>query len=185
MDISPDDAAQALSDIASARGRSRVLAGYSVAGPILVIWGIIWLAAYTAMGILPAVQWGLVWVPGDAIGIVATILLSRRANRQAGIKGTTWRLLGLMALVVVFSAGLFAMVRTSDINVYFAFPGLLTGTIYTALGLWRMTRYLWVGIAVIAASLIGFFAFAAILPYWMAVVVGGGLIVSGLLFRRP
>jgi hypothetical protein len=165
MTISRDDAAQALSDIASAQGRSHALAGYSAAGPILIVWGVVWLLGYAAMGVVPTAQWGLVWAPADLIGIVATILLSQRANRQAGVKGTTWRIIGGMVLIAVFCGALFSMVRTSDLHVYLAFPGLLTGTIYATIGLWRMTRYLWVGAAVIAASLLGFFAFPAILPY--------------------
>ncbi len=184
MDISRDDAAQALSDIASTQNRSHALAGYSMAGPILILWGVIWAAAYTAMGVLPVDQWWFVWLPGDVIGIAASIALSSRAGKKGAGKGLTWRVIGGMALIAVFCGALFAMVHPSDMNIYMAFPGLLTGTIYAALGLMRMTRYLWVGLVVIAASLVGFFAFPAILPYWMAVTGGGGLIVSGLLFRR-
>jgi hypothetical protein len=184
MDISPDDAAQALSDIASARGRSQLLAGYHIAGPILILWGVVWAVAYTGMGVLPVDEWGYVWGPADLVGILGTILLSRRP-RGPGAAGATWRVIGGMVLAAVFCAGLFSMIRSSDVNVYMAIPGLITGTIYAALGLWRMTRYLWVGALVIAASLVGFFVFPAILPFWMAATGGGGLIVSGLLFRRP
>ena len=183
MDISRDDAAQALSDIASAQGRSHTLAGYHIAGPILIVWGVIWLVGYTAMGRLPAALWGPLWMAGDTIGVVATLVLSRRAKGM-GRGGSAWRIIGGMVLAVAFCLGLFAMVRTRDLNVYLAFPGLLTGATYAALGLWRMTRYLWLGAIVMAASLVGFFAFPTILPYWMAVAGGGGLIVSGLLFRR-
>ena len=184
MDISRDDAAQALSDIASTQSRSYALTGYNMAGPILVLWGMIWAAAYTAMGLLPMAHWWFVWLPGDVIGILASILLSRRAGKRGAGKGLTWRIIGGMVLIAVFCTALFAMVHPRDVNVYMAFPGLLTGAIYAALGLMRMTRYLWVGAAVIIASLVGFFAFPTILPYWMAVTGGGGLIVSGLLFWR-
>lgn len=186
MDISRDDAAQALSDIASAQGRSHLLAGYHIAGPILILWGVIWAVAYTGMGVLPATEWGYVWGPADLVGILGTILLSRRPKRQgAAGAGTTWRVIGGMVLAAVFCAGLFSMIRSNDMNVYMAVPGLITGSIYAALGLGRMTRYLWVGTLVIAASLVGFFEFPSILPFWMAATGGGGLIVGGLLFRRP
>ena len=184
MDISRDDAAQALSDITSTQNRSHALAAYNIAGPILILWGVIWLLGYTAMGLLPPERWGLVWAPADVIGIIATLVFSSRVGKKGGIKGMSWRVIGGMVLVMVFCSALFAMVHPSDLNIYLAFPGLLTGTIYTALGLWRMTRYLWIGVAVIAASMVGFFAFPAILPYWMAVTGGGGLILAGLLFRR-
>ena len=184
MAITRDDAAQALSDIASTQSRSHALAGYNMAGPILILWGVIWAAAYTAMGLLPMDHWWFAWLPGDVIGIIASILLSSRAAKKGAGRGLTWRVIGGMVLIVIFCCALFAMVHPSDVNIYMAFPGLLTGTIYAALGLMRMTRYLWVGAAVIVASLVGFFEFSSILPYWMAVTGGGGLIVSGLLFRR-
>jgi len=184
MDISRDDAAQALSDIASTQSRSHALAGYHMASPILIIWGVVWLAAYTAMGLLPVTQWWWVWLPGDIIGILATLWLTSRAAKKTGTKGHNGRTLGFMVLILVVCAGVFAMVRTQDLNVYMAFPGLLTGAVYAAIGLTRMSRYMWLGAAVIAASLLGFFAFPTILPYWMAVAGGGGLIVGGLLFRR-
>ena len=187
MDISRDDAAQALSDIASARGRSHLLAGYHIAGPILILWGVVWAVAYTGMGVLPTNEWAYVWAPADLVGMLGTILLSRRPKKGQGAAGagTTWRVIGGMALASVFCIGLFSMIRSNDVNVYLAVPGLITGTIYGALGLWRMTRYLWVGVLVIAASLLGFFEFPSILPFWMAATAGGGLIVAGLLFRRP
>ncbi len=184
MTISRDDAAQALSDIASAQNRSYALAGYSMASPILIIWGLIWMAAYTAMGLMPVAQWGLVWLPADIIGILATLVLTGRATKKVGAKGQGWRIIGFMVLILVTCSGLFAMIRTQDLNVYMAFPGLLAGAIYATIGLSRMPRYLWLGAAVIAASLVGFFVFPSILPYWMAVAGGGGLIVGGLLFRR-
>jgi len=186
MDISRDDAAQALSDIASARGRSHLLAGYNIAGPILILWGVVWAVAYSGMGLLPVNEWAYVWGPADLVGIVGTILMSRRPKGQgAAGAGDTWRIMGGMVLAGVFCAGLFSMIQSSNVNVYMAIPGLITGTIYAAIGLWRMTRYLWVGALVIAASLIGFFAFPSILPFWMAATGGGGVIVAGLLFRRP
>jgi len=189
MDISRDDAAQALSDIASAQGRSRTLAAYGIAGPILIVWGVVWLVAYTGMGLSSPNLWVYIWLPADIVGALATIVLSQRGARGGGTKpgiiGMGWRIVAGMVMAAVFCVGLFSMVRSQDLNVYMAVPGLLTGAIYSVLGLGRMTRYLWLGIAVTAASLIGFFAFPAILPYWMAVTGGGGLIVGGLLFRRP
>jgi hypothetical protein len=183
MDISRDDAAQALSDIASARGRSHLLAGYDAAGPILILWGVIWVVVYTGMGILPPQQWAYLWIPGDIIGMVVTLLMIRRPKSPVGA-GPIWRVFGGMTLASIFCVALFAMIRVTDVKVYMAVPGLISGTIYAAMGLWRMMRYLWVGIVVIAASLIGFFAFPSILPFWMAATGGGGLIVAGLLFRR-
>jgi hypothetical protein len=187
MNISKDDAAKALSEIATTQGRSYTLTGYRIAGPILIVWGVIWILCYAAMGVLHPSQWNYVWIPADLSGIVATLMLSRAGKAQDGAKSGTktgWRVFGYVVLVGVFCSAIFSMFRPSDPHVYMAFPGLATGMIYAAIGIWRMTRYIWVGAIVIAASLIGFFYFPSILAFWMAVTGGGGLIVTGLLFRR-
>ncbi|HVZ29789.1 MAG TPA: hypothetical protein VG839_05310 [Asticcacaulis sp.] len=187
MNITKDEAARALSEIAQAEGRSHALFGYRIAGPIFVVWGVIWVICYAAMAVVPPQKWGLVWLPADIIGFAATIAIAGRGKRQAAINGDRgfgWRLLGSVALIMMFSAGLFLMVHPTDRNIYLAFPALLTGTIYAAVGLWIWMRFLWVGMAVIGFTLIGFFFFPAYLAYWLAATGGGGLIVGGLLVRR-
>jgi hypothetical protein len=86
MGISRTEAASALTDIERTTGRSRELKGYQIAGPILMVWGVVWAIGYSAMGLLPVERWGLVWLPLDVAGMAATILLSRRprVNGQAG-----------------------------------------------------------------------------------------------------
>lgn len=187
MNISKDDAARALSEIAHTQGRSNALTGYRIAGPILILWGVIWMVCYAAMGVLHPPQWTYVWLPADVIGIIATLIMSRSGKAAAGAPTEAkwgWRVVAYIALGTIACSGIFLMFRPSDAHVYMAFPGLVTGLIYAAIGIWRMPRYIWVGAVVIAASLIGFFYFPSILAFWMAVTGGGGLIVSGLLFRR-
>ena len=186
MDISRDDAARALSDIAQTEGRSYALQGYRISGPILMVWGVIWLVCYVAMGVLPQGQWGLAWIPADIIGIIASIVMGRRARKpgRAGDAGTGWRIGGFALLICIFSSAIFAMFRPTDANVYMAFPGVLAGTIYATIGLWRMTRFLWIGAAMIAFSLVGYFFFPEHLAFWMAATGGGGLIIGGLLVGR-
>jgi hypothetical protein len=58
MGISKTEAASALTDIESTAGRSRLLKGYQIAGPILMVWGVVWALGYTAMGVLPPERWG-------------------------------------------------------------------------------------------------------------------------------
>lgn len=184
MNISRDDAAQALSDIARTEGRSRDLLGYRVAGPILMVWGVIWMICYAAMGILKPAQWGMVWIPADIVGITASIIMGYRARCRPATAMSWWRILGFGLLIATFSAAVFSMFYPAGMNAYMAFPGLLTGTIYASIGLVRMTRFLWVGLVVIAFTLTGYFLFPTYLAYWMAVTGGGGLIISGILLRR-
>ncbi|HTN40351.1 MAG TPA: hypothetical protein VLZ84_04315 [Asticcacaulis sp.] len=185
MNISRDDAAKALSEIARTEGRGRELTGYRIAGPILMVWGVIWIIGYAAMGYLPMSQWGAVWIPADVIGIIASIFMGYRARCAPGagaIRG--WRTLGYALLITVFCGGTFAVLQPADVNGYIAFPGLLTGGIYAAIGLARMPRFMWVGATVITFTLMGFYLMPAHLAYWMAATGGGGLLVSGYLLRR-
>lgn len=185
MNISRDDAAKALSDIARTQARSRELFSYRRAGPILMVWAIIWIICFTAMGFLPASLWGAVWIPGNIVGIIASISMGYRRPcppDEVAING--WRALGFAALIAVFSGGVFAVFHPVAANAYMAFPGLLTGAIYVAIGLASMPRFVWVGTAVMGLTLIGYFVVPQYLAFWMAATGGGGLLISGLLLRR-
>ena len=68
MGISRSEAASALTDIDSTAGRSRLLKSYHVAGPILMLWGVIWTIGYSGMGLLPVERWNMIWLPLDVAG---------------------------------------------------------------------------------------------------------------------
>jgi hypothetical protein len=183
MSISRTEAEEALSEIERTAGRSQVLRGYRVGGPILMLWGAIWVVGYVAMGLLPNQKWGLVWLPLDIIGLALTIMMSAKA--PGGVKSADrWRRLAGIAAIVAFVGAVFAVFQATSPGPYLAFPGLLVGVIYAMVGVLRtMPRYLWIGAAVFVATLVGFFGFPMWLAYWMAATGGGGLIVGGLWLR--
>jgi len=182
--ISRTEAASALTDIESTAGRSRLLKGYHVAGPILMVWGVVWALGYSAMGLLPAEQWSLAWLPLDVIGVVASILLGRRgkSGSRAGA-GQIWKMWAVALTIMVFVAATFAVFKPTSTDAFIVFPGMIAGLVYTGFGIVAAPRYLWIGGAVFVASLIGYFFFQPWLAFWMAAVGGGGLFVSGLWLR--
>ena len=183
MGISKTEAASALTDIERTAGRSRELKGYQIAGPILMVWGVVWVLGYAAMGLLPAERWGMVWMPLDTVGVAATILLSRRP-RTAGKAGAGWRIsVGVLAIMAFFVAT-YAVFRPTSVEPAIVYPGLVTGLVYTGVGVAYMPRFLWIGVGVFVASLVGYFLFQPWLAFWMAVVGGGGLLLGGLWLRR-
>ena len=187
MGISKTEAASALADIESTTGRGRLLKTYQVGGPILMIWGVVWAAGYTAMGVLPPERWGLAWLVLDVIGIVATVLLSRRARGIAlgGAKaGQGWKTVAGVLTILVFIAATFTVFRPTSLDPAMVFPGLVAGLVYSGVGIAFAPRYLWIGASVFAATLIGWFFFQPWLAFWMAAVGGGGLFVGGLWLRR-
>lgn len=183
MGISRSEAASALTDIESAAGRSRLLKGYHYAAPILMVWGLVWAAGYTGMGLLAPDRWGLVWLVLDVIGVVSTILLVRRGKGQAKA-GKTWKILAAIFVILIFYGGTFALFRPDSTDPAIAYPGLVTGLVYAGVGIAFAPRYLWIGAALFAASLVGFFFFQPWLAFWMAMAGGGSLFVSGLWLRR-
>ena len=183
MVISRDEAEAALSEIERTTFRGEALRSYRFAGPILMLWGVIWAIGYVAMGLLPVRQWGFIWLPLDFVGVAATILMSRKA--PGGVKGAGgWRALAVILMVGAFSGAVYVVFQPTSPGPFLAFPGLLAGMIYGVFGIWRMTRYIWIGAAVFAATLIGFFCFPVGLAFWMAAAGGGGLILAGLWLRR-
>jgi hypothetical protein len=183
MGISRTEAASALTDIESTAGRSRLLKAYHVSGPILMTWGVIWALGYSAMGLLPPAQWGLVWLVLDVIGIVATILLAR-AGKSGAKAGQGWKIGASVVTIMAFMTATYAVFQPTSVDPAIVYPGLMTGLVYAGVGIAFAPRYLWIGAAVFAASLVGYFFFHPWLAFWMAAVGGGGLLVSGLWLRR-
>ena len=186
MGISRTEAASALTDIESTTGRSHQMRGYRIAGPILMIWGLIWIAGYLTLALAPPGHASLVWLPLDVLGVAATILLARRGKSGQGAapRGVGWRS-GVGALaVMIFAAVTFSLFRPVSPGVILVYPGVLCGLIYVTLGIWRMPRFVWIGLAVAGASLAGYVLFAPWLAFWMAGVGGGGLLLGGLWLRR-
>jgi len=182
MSISRTEAAEALSEIERTAGRSQELRGYRIGGPILMLWGVIWIVGYVAMGLLPPQQWGWVWLPLDLIGLAGTIVMSARA--RGGAKSADgWRNLAGFLAIGAFAGAVLAIFQSPSPGPYLAFPGLLVGLIYGVIGIWRMTRYAWIGAAVFVATLVGFFCFPMWLAFWMAATGGGALILGGLWLR--
>ncbi|CAN5421944.1 hypothetical protein BH10PSE3_BH10PSE3_18530 [soil metagenome] len=182
MGISKTEAASALTDIESMAGRSRLFRGYHVAGPILMVWGVIWALGYSGMGLLPSEQWGLIWLPLDAIGIVASIVLGRRGKGRAGA-APAWKMWAGALTIVAFMTATYAVFQPTSTDTLIVFPGMIAGLIYAGFGIVSAPRYLWIGTAVFIASLVGFYFFQPYLAFWMAAAGGGGLFVSGLWLR--
>jgi hypothetical protein len=184
MGISKSEAASALTDIESAARRSGLLKGYQVAGPILMAWGVIWALGYSAMGFLPPEQWGVMWLVLDLIGAAASMLLGRGGQKGAAKTGQGWRVVAGMGAILIFFAATFTLFRPASIDAAIAFPGVVIGLVYSGIGIAYAPRYLWIGAAMFAASMVGYFFFQPWLAYWMAAVGGGGLFVAGLWLRR-
>ncbi|WP_233247571.1 hypothetical protein [Caulobacter endophyticus] len=188
MVLSKTEAAAALADIQETNRRGATLRGYRIGGPILMLWSVIWALGYLGMGLLPPQQWGWAWLVLDMVGIVGSIVLTRpaeKAVRASGAKSSaaTLKMIGGMAVALVLVMSAFSVLRPTDPAAYLAFPGLMVGAIYAAVGVFVARRYLAIGAVMFALTLIGFYAFPEVLAFWMA-SASVGLFVSGVWLAR-
>ncbi|MBX7198297.1 MAG: hypothetical protein K1X51_02865 [Rhodospirillaceae bacterium] len=188
MNITPTEAADALRDIDATAQRSREFKSYRIAAPYFFLWGAIWIIGYGATGLSP--RYGVVWLPLTVVGMAASAYIGWRSRTQVGrgrsaaAKAYGQRMWMMFIAFAVFIAATYAILPPHDVNQMNAFPALLTGMTYAIAGIWSSRRYLWLGAAIIAATMLGFVYLAPWFAFWMAAVGGGGLILTGFWMRN-
>lgn len=184
MNITREDAASALREVDAATARSREARAYRIGGPHLLVWGVVWLVGYALTGLLPALglirdaQIGLLWLVLSLLGVAGDLVLFRQA--RAAARRDIGRMLAPLA-VFAFVAATYLVMRPASAAQYEVYPALVVGLTYVLAGLVTgARRYAVIGVLVFGLALAGYFLLGAWLPYWLAVVGGGGLIVGGL-----
>ncbi len=83
--------------------------------------------------------------------------------------------------VFAFIAATYLVMRPNTTAQYEVYPALVVGLAYVLAGLIAgARRYVMIGALVFCLALAGYFLLGSLLPYWLAVVGGGGLIAGGL-----
>ena len=192
MQISRDEAAQALADINDARGRVNQLHGYSDAAPFLMLWGLIWLVANSTTQFAPAAA-DMTWLAGIVIGTLLTVVLATLQARQRGVRDVNARgeasqfaaRMGMtQGIVLLFFIGLLTIVWPVDSRQFNALISLFWACAYMAGGIWIGMRLFWIGAITTVAILVGYFALEQYYALWMGLAGGGSLIAGGLWLRR-
>lgn len=187
MSISPADAQSALSDVDATQARVHNAIAYHHAAPHLILWGVIWVIGYVASGLSGGLADGWVWLALVILGAVGSFALGMRSYRASGERfGSRYEAVtapAAAAMIFVFFLATFSVFRSNEPAAYLLFPALVTGLIYTVLGMVRMHRMMAIGAAIMLFSYAGYLFFAPYLAFWIAAVGGGGLIVSGLWLR--
>lgn len=183
MNVTRDEALTALEAVREIEARTRRAVNLAGGGPILMIWGIVWLLGYLGGAVYPDGRQGLIWAVVNALGLAGTALvvsrLGRRVHDPIGPRiGLLWFFLVGYGLLWVWLA------RPEDSHTI----GLMAATIamfgYVVLGLWIDVIFTWIGLAVTALGLIGYFLLPDLFDIWMAVLGGGALFASGAYIHR-
>lgn len=192
MQISRDEAAQALSDINDARSRIEKLHDYSDSSPFFILWGLVWLAANSTTQFAPALA-DMAWLAGILIGTTLTIVLAtvqakRRGARDASKAAQTTQVAIRMGVsqgvILAFFVAIMTIVWPLDARQFNALISLFWACAYMGVGVWIGMRLFWIGAITAVAILFGYFNIEQYYSLWMGIAGGGSLIAGGLWLRR-
>jgi len=186
MSLSGEEAKTHLSEAETAGRRSSQLYHYHKASPHLMMWGGIWVLGYGGTALSPPYS-DLIWTILVLAGVAGGAWIGRCSSTwgwgEAGRNPKSWRMVSLAAIAVFFVMATYAIMQPTHGPQFAAYPALITGTVYAAIGLWIGIRYVVTGILVVALTLFGFYHLQEYILWWLAFVGGGSMILAGLWFR--
>jgi hypothetical protein len=186
MNISPNEAEEALAAIQKMTQKTRHSIAGGGASISLIITGIVWLVGFTSTQFLTGPIVASIWIGisvlGSALATVMGIQAGRRV-RSVSSAITGKRIALFWVLLVTFAAAAIAVARPADgkqltmLIILFAMIGQM------GMGLLLSFSATWWTIPVVALALDGYFLLPAWFYLWMAVLGGGVMIVLGLYIR--
>ena len=188
MNVSQEDARQALADIENTVERTRRALDDDGTSTLLIVWGVICVVGFLINHLQLALQsWS--WAVLDLLGFTVTFIVIKRSRvktPEIGRLALFWGLLfvyGFLWLMVIAAASPRSVTVTSEqMGAYIC---LIVMFAYVVMGLWlRSALLFWLGPALSAVTVAALFLLNAQFYLVMAVVGGGALIGSGIYVRR-
>ena len=187
MDVSPQDARESLEQVRDVTTRTRRSVASSTGGPILMVWGLVWIAGMLITHWRP--HWsGWTWLTLDVLGFAATFLIvfGQRASVKLSPAGRKqgWRIGAFWLCLIPFTVVWLTLLQPVGGLQLFAFICTVPMFALVVMGLWLETySLLVVGFAVTGSILLGYLQFPTHFGLWMALTGGGTMFVVGLLMR--
>ena len=181
--IDSKEASQALSDINEMVRRVRQSRIYELASQFMVVAGVFVVAGNLATYFAPGYA-VYIWPAVNVLTVAVSAIVSVFDQRRTGMRSFDGKV--FVALVLFYGFGLLCS------TVLGHYGGREMGTFwpiyfmlfYCIAGLWFGHAFIAIGLSIIVLTLFGyFFIGGALFLLWMAVVNGGGLVVSGLWMR--
>lgn len=181
--ISAREAIEALEAVREVERRTRQAISSSGGGRIVTVWGVVWAVGFLCSHFLQGYSLGWLWLALNLAGAIATGWIVARTSRRAR-DPVGPRIAGLWLAIVAY--GIVWLMLSSPLT------GMQVGALlssiamfgYVVMGLWLDRAFLWIGLSVTAAIVVGFFALPQIFGLWMAIFGGGALIAAGLRIQR-
>jgi hypothetical protein len=186
MNISPNEAEEALAAVKKVTQKTRHSIASSGAYISLIITGIVWLVGYTCTQFLSGEIVIFTWIGLSILGgTLATVLGIRTGKhvRSPSTAATAKRIGFFWLLLVLYGIAAITIVRPTDgkqmtmLIILFIMVGQM------AMGLLLSFSSVWWTLPITALALAGYFLLPDIFYLWMAILGGGGMIVLGLYIR--
>jgi hypothetical protein len=182
MNISPEEAAQALQQIRASQIAMRHIIRSYRGHYYLWLWGAAWMAmAVVRMMDRPAFYRTINWI--TLAGIIASMAIGFSQSGKIGAK-IDRRFIAVCAALLAFGYGVWPLFFRlfSSFDQAFAYQELLFMQLYIVGGIWFDNSLLWIGLTVAAIVLVGFFLFPAF--FWVAMLLSGATLVASGFYVR-
>lgn len=181
--IDSKEASAALADINEMIARVRQSRIYDIASQIMIVAGVMVVAGN--IGTYMAPRYGYyIWSGINALNVAAAAVISMVSYRRTGVRAFDFRVLTAFLLFYGFGIlciGVLGHFGWREMTVFWPIYFML---FYCIAGLWFGRAFLSIGLTITALTLVGYFFITGFMfLLWMAVVNGGGLVVSGLWMR--
>lgn len=187
MNISPNEAEEALEAIQQVTQKTRRSIANSGAHVFLIVTGAVWLVGFLSTQFLPAQVVQYVWTAasllGSGVGVLLGIQQGRRMRNPSF--GPTARRASLFWLfLALYAAAAIAVARPTDGKQVTMFIVLFIMLGQLSMGMLVSFSGVWWALPITALALLGYFLLPEFFYVWMAVLGGGGMIALGLIVRR-
>lgn len=186
MNISPNEAEEALAAIQRVTQKTRHSIASSGSYIFLIITGIIWLVGFLSTQFLTGEIVGYIWTGMSLLGTAVAILLGSRMGkrvRSPSVNATAKRAVIFWLLLVFYGIAAIAIARPTDGKQVTMFIILFIMVGQSAMGLLLSFSSTWWALPITALALVGYFLLPGFFYLWMGVLGGGGMIVLGLYIR--
>jgi hypothetical protein len=184
-----ENAQESLAMVNDVMAQTRKAIASTYANPLLILWGIIWVVSFTAahfyLVYVHYIFWGL-----SAVGVVGTLIIVWISRTRLSVRSGPrfrigWRMLWFWILLFIYAfiwLEILAPFNGLQLNAVLSTAAMFG---YIVIGLWVGSYFMvWLGLAVTATTLIGFY----LLPHyyyclWMAITGGCAILCTGLYIR--
>jgi hypothetical protein len=185
MNISPNEAEQALADIQAVMKKNKRLISSSGAYQFLILWGTIWFLGFLCSQFIQN-QWaGYIWMGLDILGGLLSVFIGIRIGRRvhnASLPsskriGAFWGMLFLFCLAAILVIQPSDYKQMSMILILFVMIG------WSGMSLLFSVVPLKLGVVITVLALLGYFFLPNYFFLLMSLLGGGGMIAFGLYIR--